>query len=138
MTASRELLRAAVVAMCCSPESRHTPGCARECTFGWGWIGTWRTPRVRCSYPCAVTLVSESHSSFGCISGERRNDEYEKTRAIGNARFDVCADGSSANQAYRNARRRNDLKLLSIRGETAPRTPVWRSKRRSQFDRWKS
>ena len=35
---------------------------------------------------------------------------------------------SSANQACRNARRRHDLKLLSLRGETTPRTPVWRSK----------
>jgi len=33
-----------------------------------------------------------------------------------------------ADQAHRNARRRHDLKLLSLRGETTPRTPVWRSK----------
>src|ERR1700689_4701492 len=122
MTASREPLGAAVVAMCCWPESRHTRGCVPGCTFGWEWIGTWRIPRVRCSCPCAAILVLESHSSFGCISGERRNDEYEKPRATCSARFDVRTDGSGANQAYRNARRRHDLKLLSIRGETAPRT----------------
>jgi hypothetical protein len=33
---------------------------------------------------------------------------------------------------------RHDLKLLSLRGEATPRAPVWRSKRGSQFDRWKA
>ncbi len=41
---------------------------------------------------------------------------------------DDWASGGSAGQAHRDARGRNDLKLLSIRCETTPRTPVWRSK----------
>src|SRR5271167_744806 len=99
--------------------------------FGSEWIGTLHTPQVHCSCLSAVTSVSESRNSFGCTFEERRNDEQEKLRTTHFARIDGWADGSGANQAHRDARRRHDMKLLSIRGETTPRTPVWRSKRRS-------
>src|SRR5579864_4233007 len=65
------------------------------------------------------------------------NDEFQANRAIAAAWLHACARITGADQAHRNARRRHDLKLLSLRGETTPRTPVWRSKRGSQLDRWK-
>ena len=44
---------------------------------------------------------------------------------------DGWPDGPGTNQTHRDARRGHDLKLLSIRGETTPRAPVWRSNGRS-------
>ena len=55
------------------------------------------------------------------------------TRAIAAVCLLASASITGGNQTHRNARRRHDMKLLSIRGETAPRAPGWRSKRRSQF-----
>ena len=98
---------------------------------------TWTIPRDQPSCLSAVTSASESHSSFECVfSSERRNDE-RASRTTATSRKRACACIASANQTHRDARPRHDLKLLSIRCEATPRTPVWRSKRGSQFDRWK-
>src|ERR1019366_7347542 len=125
MSASQESRRAGAVATCCWLGSRPTWACVPECTFGSEWIGTLRIPRVHRSCQSGVTSVSESRNSFECIFEERRNDEQEKLRATCSARIDGWPDGTGANQAYRNAGRRHDLKFLSIRGETTPRAPVW-------------
>jgi len=68
---------------------------------------------------------------------KRRHDGNAKACAIDSVGFHTCARIARADQARRNARGRHDLKFLSLRGETTPRTPVWRSKRGSQLDRWK-
>ena len=95
------------------------------------WLGMAGMLRIRpapCSSLSAVTSVSELLVSFGCTSNERRNDEHKKTRVAIFARLRVCAGFARTDQAHRNARRRHDVKLLSLRGEATPRTPVWRSK----------
>ncbi len=123
--------------------SPRTSACVRECTCGPGWTGTLRIPRG------AVFMPVRRHISFG-ITQQFRTSSFVEVRVkekpmntkklalLVAARRDVCARRASADQAHRNARRRHDLKLLSLRGEATPRTPVWRSKSRSQFDRWKS
>ena len=75
---------------------------------------------------------------FGLHFEERRNDENHRTRAGRVAWSWASTRVAGADQAHRNARRRHDLKLLSIRGEATPRAPVWRSKRGSQLARRKS
>src|SRR5712691_8202325 len=137
MTASRRSQRAAAAATFCSQESRPMGGCVRECTCGSAWIGMLRIRPAPCSCLSAVTSVSELLVSFGFTSNERMNNEHKKTRVAIFARLRVCADIAGTDQAHRNARRRHDLKLLSLRGETTPWTPVWRSKRGCQLDRWK-
>src|SRR5712691_9106460 len=117
MTASRRSLRAAAAATFCSPESRPTWVCVRECTSGSAWIGMLRLRPAPCSCLSAVTSVSELLVSFGCTSDEWRNDEHKKTRVAIFARLRVCAGFARTDQAHRNARRRHDVKLLSLRGE---------------------
>src|SRR6266478_2853118 len=136
MTASRQSTRPGAVATYCWPESQRMWACAPGCTCGSAWTGTLRIPRVPCSCRSVVTSVSESLVSFGFTSNERRDDEHKKTSVAVFAGLRICAGIAGADQAHRNARRRHDLKLLSLRGETTPRAPVWRSKSRCQFDRW--
>src|SRR5579863_8181765 len=136
MTASRKSPNGEAAGMCCWPELRPTWAYAPEFTFGWGWIGTLRAPPAYRSCLSVDTSASESHSNFGCTSKKGGNDEHKEkeNRPACSARLDSCrASGSSANQAHRNARRRHDLKFLSLWCETTPGTPVWRSKSRSEL-----
>src|SRR5437667_9987199 len=137
MTASRQSARAGAAARYCSPESRPTWACVPECTSGSAWTGTLPIRRAPRSCLSAATSVSELLVSFGFTSNERRNDEHKKTRVAIFARLRVCAGFAGADQAHRNARRRHDVKLLSLRGEATPRTPVWRSISGCELDRWK-
>src|SRR5262249_52695489 len=121
--------------MYCWPESQLTWACDLECISGLEWIGTLHIPKDSRSCPSVVMSVSELHNSFECIfSNEGGNVEHKATHAIAVSRLHVSAYIAGANQTHRDARRRHDLKLLSLRGEATSRTPVWRSKRRSQLD----
>src|SRR6516162_10286308 len=111
--------------------------CVPECIFGLEWTGMLPTQPERPSCQFAVTSALESRNNFGCtFSNERRNDESQAVLTCAAFRLHACTRIASANQAHRNARRGHDLKLLSIRCEATPGTPVWRSKRGSQLDRW--
>src|ERR1700687_3780263 len=137
MAAARQSPSAGAAATFCSPESRRTLACVPECTSGSAWTGTLRVRRAPSLCLSAAASVSELLVSFDFTLNERRNDEHKKTRVAVLAGPRICADIAGTNQAHRNARRRHDLKLLSLRGETTPRTPVWRSKSGCQLDRWK-
>src|SRR5258705_7535933 len=136
MTGFPELRRKEAEATCCLPGLRHFSGCVLACTFGWAWIGILRIQQGRASCPYGGTSVLGSRNNFGCICEPKgRNDEREEARAAGAAWLRArAADIAGANQAHRDARRRHDLKFLSLRGETTPRTPVWRSIRVSQLE----
>src|ERR1700730_666479 len=135
MTEFPVLGRREAEAMFCLPGLRHLLGCVLACTFGWVWIGMLHIQKARVSCPYAGTSVLGSRNNSGCIyEPKRRNDEREEIRSARAAWLRARSRIAGTNQAHRDARRRNDLKLLSLRGETTPRTPVWRSIRRSQLE----
>src|ERR1700741_2642288 len=109
----------AAAVTCSNLEPQPTLDFAPECTSGWAWIGMSLTRQALCLCPCAVTSVLESRSSLGCIA-DRRSNESKRTRATATGWQHFRASVASTNQAYRDARRRHDMKLLSIRCETAP------------------
>ena len=75
----------------------------------------------------ATSYQSWDHTAVSAASLKRRKN-YETTRtcAVAISRELLCASFASSSQAYRNAGRRHDMKLLSLRCETAPTTPAWR------------
>src|SRR5215475_14217058 len=109
----------------CWRESQPMLASDQGCTFGLARIGMSPIPGELLSCPFAAISAWESHSSFGCVSlNERRNHEYQAARTIACLRLHACPCISGADQTHRDASGRHDVKLLSIRGEATPRTPV--------------
>src|SRR5215467_9372531 len=102
--------------------------CVQVPIFGLAWAGRWFTRPA--PHPCrfVATLALALHSSFGgIVEVERRKHEYQDSSPGAVAGLGTCAVGPSSDSTRRYACRRHDLKFLSLRGETTPRTPVWRS-----------
>src|SRR5689334_1512274 len=146
MTASQKSRRQAAAVTFYLPESPPTLACARERTCGLARTGTLGTPPVQHSCPCATISVLELRSSFDCVvkrsapapnarrtRRKAKQDEANTFHARPARVRHRCARSKSAGQTHRDARRRHDLKFLSIRGEAAPRAPVWRSKSGCEF-----
>src|SRR5215469_142549 len=132
MIALPGLVRTAAAAMSCSWEPRAMSDYVRGCMCGSEWIGTWHIRQALCSCLHAVISVLESRSSFGCIAegGTMNRKRFALLLLAGSQRASVAG----ADQTHRDARRRHDVKLLSIRCETAPTAPVWRCKCRCQLN----
>src|SRR5436309_1246560 len=95
---------------------------------GWQRTGTLRIPAEHSMRRSAVTSVSALPNNFEFIFKEEHLEHW-KTQFDFSARLRACgAACPGTDHARRYARRGHDLKLLSLRGETTPRTPVWRSK----------
>src|SRR5258708_302911 len=89
----------------CLLESPRFLGCVLACTFGWGWIGTWRTRPAPALCRCGGTLALGLRNNSGCIcEPKRRNDEGEENRAVDAAGLRAGTGSAGANQAHRNAR----------------------------------
>src|SRR6267154_633130 len=101
MTGLPELCSEEAEATHCLRESLHFSACVLACTFGWGWIGMWRTRPARASCRCGGTLALGLHNNSGCIcEPKRRKDEGEENRTADAARLRARAGSAGANQAH--------------------------------------
>src|ERR1700704_4110338 len=89
----------------CLLESPRFLGCVLACTYGWGWIGTWRTRPAQASCRCGGTSVLGSRNNSGCIcEPKRRNDEGEENRAADAAGLRAGTGLPGATEAHENWR----------------------------------
>src|SRR5262250_522387 len=115
MTASEASLKTGAGEMSCSQASLPMSKSGQECTSGLERTGMLPAPQGHRSCLFAGTSVLESHNSFGCtFSNDGSKNEREANHTLACCRLLSRPCITSANQTYRNARRRHDLKLLSI------------------------